>query len=89
LVDEFGGIDAALAWAAKAAGAQSWHPVYLGGDADPFSALLAKIADSQSDAGEAHVLGGKGLGTDFAALAAQRRPLWKACPKLSAYTKTW
>lgn len=73
LVDEFGGIDAALAWAAKAAGAQSWHPVYLGGDADPFSALLAKIADSESDAGDAHVLGGKGLGTDFAALAAQRQ----------------
>jgi len=73
LVDEFGGIDAALAWAAKAAGAQSWHPVYLGGDADPFSALLAKIADSQSDTGDAHVLGGKGLATDFAALAAQRQ----------------
>lgn len=73
LVDEFGGINAALAWAAKAAGAQSWHPVYLGGDADPFSALLAKIADSESDAGDAHVLGGKGHGTDFAALAAQRQ----------------
>jgi protease IV len=73
LVDEFGGIDAALAWAAKAAGAKTWHPVYLGAQADPFGALLDQLADSQSSADDAHVLGAKGAGTDFAALAAQRQ----------------
>ena len=32
--------DAAGFMAAKAAGAKSWHPVYLGVSADPFGALL-------------------------------------------------
>ncbi|WP_298166919.1 signal peptide peptidase SppA [Novosphingobium sp.] len=73
LVDEFGGIDAALAWAAKAAGATSWHPVYLGTAADPFGALLDQLADSESEADSAHVLGTQGGASDFAALAAQRQ----------------
>lgn len=73
LVDEFGGIDAALAWAAKAAGAKAWHPVYLGAEADPFGALLDQLADSESSAGSAHVLGAQGRPSDFAALAAQRQ----------------
>ncbi|WP_298193448.1 signal peptide peptidase SppA [Novosphingobium sp.] len=73
LVDEFGGIDAALAWAAKAAGAKTWHPVYLGADADPFGALLDQLADSKSGADSAHVVGGQGPASDFAALAAQRQ----------------
>ena len=73
LVDEFGGIDAALAWAAKAAGAKSWHAVYLGADADPFGALLDQLADSESEAESAHVIGGQRSASDFAALAAQRQ----------------
>jgi protease-4 len=73
LVDEFGGIDAALAWAAKAAGAKTWHPVYLGADADPFGALLSQLADSESSADAAHMLGANGAASDFAALAARRQ----------------
>ncbi len=66
LVDEFGGIDAALGWAAKAAGAKTWHPVYLGAEDDPFSALLGSLAESES--GQT-----RGAAPDFAALAAQRQ----------------
>lgn len=73
LVDEFGGIDAALTWAAKAAGAQTWHPVYLGSAADPFSALLDQLADSETSAQAAHVLDPAGSAHDFAGLAAQRQ----------------
>jgi protease-4 len=73
LVDELGGIDAALAWAAEAAGAKTWHPVYLGTEADRFGALLDQLADSESGAEGAHMLGGQGAAGDFAALAAQRQ----------------
>ena len=73
LVDEFGGIDEALAWAAKQAGAGSWHPVYLGNEPDPFGALLDQLADSEGGADQGHVLGAQGAAPDFAALAAQRQ----------------
>lgn len=73
LVDELGGIDAALAWAAEAAGAKTWHPVYLGTEADRFGVLLDQLADSESGAEGAHMLGGQGAAGDFAALAAQRQ----------------
>jgi len=73
LVDAFGGIDAALAWAGKAAGAKTWHPVYLGAEPDPFSALLDRLAESESDADAAHVFGTQGAGRDFAALAARQQ----------------
>lgn len=45
LVDEFGGLDEALAFAAKAAGIEgdAWHPVYLGKDAGGFAALLQRL----------------------------------------------
>lgn len=69
LVDEFGGIDAALAWAGKAAGAKAWHPVYLGEEDDTFGTLLSQLADSESEAGSARMAGGQ----DFAGLAAQRQ----------------
>ena len=78
LVDEFGGIDAALAWAAKAAGAKTWHPVYLGADADTFGTLLEGLADSESGGGDSHAFGAQLLDPaapagDFAALAAQQQ----------------
>lgn len=66
LVDEFGGIDAALAWAAKAAGAKTWHAVYLGASEDSFSAFLDQLAESESTAA-------RGAAPDFAALAAQQQ----------------
>lgn len=67
LVDEFGGIDAALAWAAKAAGAKIWHPVYLGEERDPFSDLLGSLAESEGGAQT------RGAAPDFASLAAQQQ----------------
>lgn len=45
LVDEFGGEEEALAYAAKAArlGDEAWHPVYLGDRPDPFGALVESL----------------------------------------------
>ncbi len=42
LVDQFGGLDDALAWAAKRAGLKQgeWHPKYLGSSPDAYHSLL-------------------------------------------------
>lgn len=50
LVDAFGDLDDALAWAAKAAGAQTWHPVFLGEEASPFDSLLEQMIESRAPA---------------------------------------
>jgi protease-4 len=53
LVDQFGDLDAALAWAAGEAGLKEggWHPQYLGKRADGFdSLLLALLAGDNSEA---------------------------------------
>lgn len=61
LVDQFGGIDEALAWAAKQAGAAQWHAEYLGAGVDPFSALFEQAAGTESgqDEGAARDLAGR------------------------------
>jgi protease-4 len=45
LVDQFGGLDDALAYAAKQArlGDGRWHAEYLGADADPYAPLLRRL----------------------------------------------
>ena len=45
LVDQFGGLDDALAWAATAAKLKQgdWQPVYLGADTSPYSSLLHRL----------------------------------------------
>ena len=45
LVDQFGGLDDALEWAAGRArlGKDAWHPVYLGADDDRYAPLLRRI----------------------------------------------
>jgi len=48
LVDQFGGLDDAVAWAAKRAGVQAWHPVFLGAGNDPWDRLLSSVSDSDS-----------------------------------------
>lgn len=63
LVDAFGGLDEALAWAAKSAKADSWHPVYLGENASPFDSLLEQMVQT----------GGAPAARDFTALAALRQ----------------
>ena len=48
LVDEFGGLDEAVAWAARKAGANQWHAVFLGAGADPWQTLLEQAAGTDS-----------------------------------------
>ena len=53
LVDQFGGMDDALAWAAKRAGLKDgdWHPKYLGGQTDTYHSLLQMLlGPSESEA---------------------------------------
>ena len=53
LVDQFGGLDDALAYAAERAGLGKgkWHAEYLGADEDPYAPLLRRIMrDSDSEA---------------------------------------
>ena len=68
LVDQFGGLDDALAYAAKQAklGDGKWHAEYLGADADPYAPLFRRLMSA--DDGEA----GKAVGHDMFALFALR-----------------
>jgi protease IV len=52
LVDQFGGLDEALAYAAKAAKLEEggWHPVYLGQQAGGFGGLLKKLMGDDDSA---------------------------------------
>jgi protease-4 len=45
LVDQFGGLEDALEWAAKEAGLEGgdWHAKRLGGDVDPYQSVLSQI----------------------------------------------
>lgn len=72
LVDQFGGIEDALAWTAAKAGAKAgeWHPVYLGETADNYDPLIRRLV--ASNAGEARALQG---GTPFALAARRQREL--------------
>lgn len=69
LVDEFGGLDTALGWAAKQAGLADgdWHPAYLGNEVDPYASLLDMLLGNDEEAD-----GPSGSG-DFVALTAQRQ----------------
>jgi protease-4 len=65
LVDQFGGLDEALAYAATRAklGEGQWHAEYLGGDADPYAPIFRRLFGT--DDGEAR-------GGDMFALFARR-----------------
>ena len=75
LVDEFGGIDTALAWAAGKAGAKTWHAVYLGEDTDPLRSVIEKVMGGDDDASDQSRIWAPNSAVphDFAALAAQRQ----------------
>jgi protease-4 len=49
LIDEFGDLDAALAYAAKQAHVDNWHPVYLGQTNDEWVALLQRLRAGDDD----------------------------------------
>lgn len=68
LVDEFGGLQDALAWAAAKAGAKDddWHPVFLGDQAQNYDSLIRQlVTSSTASAPVSH-------GGDVFALAARR-----------------
>lgn len=68
LVDQFGGYEDALAYAAKAAGVKdgAFHAVHLGGQGDPFASLLQRMRGGE-DAGQA------AAASDIATFAATRQ----------------
>jgi protease-4 len=49
LVDQFGGLDDALAYAAQQAklGEGGWHPVFLGENADPYAPLIRRLTRAE------------------------------------------
>jgi protease IV len=49
LIDQFGGLDDALAYAAKAANLDSWHPVFLGQKSDQLTSLLERLRGGDED----------------------------------------
>ena len=63
LVDQFGGLDEALGFAAKAAKLEQWHPQFYGSDVDPYASLLERMLGDDEDADQA-------VATDLAGLAA-------------------
>ena len=68
LVDAFGGLPEALAYAASAAKLDAWHPQYYGKDAGGYGGMIQKLLsgdDEDADSGE--------QGFDLAGLMAQRQ----------------
>ncbi|MBN8502810.1 MAG: signal peptide peptidase SppA, partial [Sphingomonadales bacterium] len=72
LVDQFGGMPEALAFAANAAKLESWHPEYYGTDKDPYASLLERFGGDDDEEAEP-------AATDFVGLVAlQQRGQLKA-----------
>lgn len=67
LVDEFGGLEDALAWVATKAGAKDgdWHPVFLGQATDNYDSLIRQLVTSRAPPAST------GHGGDIFALAAR------------------
>jgi protease-4 len=70
LVDEFGGLAEALAWAAAKAGAKDgeWHAVFLGDTGDNYDSLIRRLITSESEGHAAVPANG-----DLFAMVAQNR----------------
>ena len=68
LVDQFGGLEEALADAARLAKLEpgDWHPLYLGADADPYASLLERLTQDEDGASP-------GTARDWAGLIAARQ----------------
>ncbi len=68
LVDQFGNLDDALAYAANAAGLKQggWHPKFLGSSADPYSALIERLKGDEDSSDPAAAV-------DWAGFLAQRQ----------------
>ena len=65
LVDQFGGLDDAVGWAAQQAKLDSWHPDFYGTDGNPYASLVERLTgDDGEDEQQA---------SDFSALVARRQ----------------
>jgi protease IV len=58
LVDAFGGVDDAVAWAAKKAGAKTWHAAYVKSDTNPFAQFLQQMETGEARQSSAQDLAG-------------------------------
>ena len=67
LVDQFGGLDDAVAWVAKQAKAETFHAEYVEDEPSPFAQLLRQMETGEAPEARAHDLAG--------ALAAQQQGL--------------
>lgn len=67
LVDQFGGLDDALAFAAKAAKLEAWHADFYGTPARPFASLIERLGGDEEETGNGPAA------SDLAALAAGRQ----------------
>ncbi len=69
LVDQFGGLNDALAWAAKSAElGDQWHPRFYGGEADPYASLVERLSGGDEDETDAPAAAG-----DLAALIGRQQ----------------
>ncbi|BEU99553.1 signal peptide peptidase SppA [Novosphingobium olei] len=68
LVDQFGGVEDALAYAASKAGAKQWHAVWLGASSDTFDSVIEQIMGSSADQGD-----GQAGARDIAGLVSRRQ----------------
>jgi len=68
LVDQFGGLDDALAYAAKSARlGEDWHAKFYGGEGDPYASLVERLGGGDEEEGDAPAA------RDLAGLVAQRQ----------------
>lgn len=58
LVDEFGGLDQAVAWVAKQAKADTFHAAYVADAPSPFAQLLRQMESGEAPAARSHDLAG-------------------------------
>lgn len=58
LVDEFGGLDEAVAWVAKQAKAKEWHAAYIEGELSPIAQFLRQMETGEAPATRSHDLAG-------------------------------
>lgn len=58
LVDEFGGLDQAVAWVAKQAKAETFHAAYVVDEPNPFAQFLRQMESSEAPAAGSHDLAG-------------------------------
>lgn len=74
LVDQFGGLEDALAWAGEKAGLKDgeWHPVFLGASEQSFDPLIRQLLASEISGGETARMAG---GDPFALIARRQDDL--------------